>query len=222
MLAVSAAAALALKANIKLMAKDSEDRNANHDQRPEAPEPPVGWRYGTSEKHDELNDTRPTNLDNMPNMQGANPQQLPFSPSENQGSANIPPQNPAPMPPTLPMQLVSARKYVTAAQICAIVSLFIGGILLSSVSVVVAIIAYRKLADYARSASIDDLHRKILVRPGLIAIAMCVFALALNVVSIIALYPYIEQIMQTGDYSSLFGTGGGQAPNAGSATSTWG
>ena len=112
----------------------------------------------------------------------------------------------------------SGRKYQTAAQICAIVSLFIGGILLSCVAIVLAVIGYRKYIQIQPNGDSQQ-FKMALMRSGKIAIGMCAIALVLNVISFVALYPLVMEMMQTGDLS-IFGIQP-SAP-AGSGTSTWG
>lgn len=158
------------------------------------PEPPASWRPGS------LNGQQPL----QPNQQV----QLPNQPQQHQKIPQIPP------------QLYEAQRLVKIAQICAIISLFIGGVILSGISLVIAITAYMRLSAYADSVTTDPLHKKVFTRPGVSVIVIASIALVLNVVTLIAFYPMIEQFLQTNDLSTLFGgTGTGSGS---SGTATWG
>ena len=112
----------------------------------------------------------------------------------------------------------SARNLNIAAQIVALVSLIIGGVFASSVALVLAIMSYRKFSGIAEHMQAEDAI-KALKRAGMLAIVMSCVALALNVVSLIVLMPMVMQIVQTGDYSALFGNG---VVGSGSTSTTWG
>ena len=112
----------------------------------------------------------------------------------------------------------SGRKFLTAAQVCAIISLFIGGMLLSAVSIVLAVVGSRKFNQISANGCSPEFAMQ-LKRSGTVAIVMCVIALALNVVSFIALYPLVMEMMQSGDLAAMFGM---QPHAAVSGGSTWG
>ena len=114
----------------------------------------------------------------------------------------------------------SARNLVTAAQIMALVSLLIGGVVLSAASMVVAIAASRKIKQT------EPLHEnqmlwQALKRASTIAIVMAVLALAANVVALIVIYPMVVDAIQSGEYASLF-SGAPQTQSPSTNTSTWG
>ena len=169
-----------------------------------SPEPPASW-----------NTPYQGNTPNTPNVQGTPGFQQPPEQRQRVGVAGA-------------FQTVlsgndaflfeSGRKYQTAAQVCAIVSLFIGGILLSCVAVALAVIGYRKYTQVQPNGDSQQ-FKMALMRSGKIAIGMCAIALVLNVISFIALYPLVMEMMETGDLS-IFGI----QPTApsGSGTSTWG
>ena len=114
----------------------------------------------------------------------------------------------------------AARKMNVAAQIVAIVSLFFGGVIASSVAVGLAIASYFKFRAVAETVSQEDL-KVALRRSGIVAIVMSSLALLLNIVSLVVFMPMLMQVLQTGDYSALFGsTGAGSG--TGSTNSTWG
>ena len=103
----------------------------------------------------------------------------------------------------------SARKLISASQITAIISLFFGGILLSSVAVFLASSGFMKLARIAKRHEDNALASKALRKSGAVALAMSLLALAINIVTLIVFYPLLEQMMQQGDFFSLFGGQGG-------------
>ena len=118
--------------------------------------------------------------------------------------------------------LETARKFISIAQICAIVSLFLGGVVLSSIAVILSFMGMSKLNAYANAHSLDEGARRALRRPGVLAVGMCVFALVFNIMSLIFLYPIVMESLQSGDFTGLFGSGQGSAPSSGAGTSTWG
>lgn len=114
----------------------------------------------------------------------------------------------------------SARRFITASQIIAIVSLFFGGILLSALAVVCAVIAYSKLGWVAACHADEPEAQRALKRSGVLAIAVACVALALNAVSALFLYPMVLEAAQTGDLSALFGSSG--STGATGTNTTWG
>lgn len=117
------------------------------------------------------------------------------------------------------VEFKGARNYNIAAQIVALVSLIIGGVFASTVALILAIISYRKFSGIAGHMQ-DESVVRALKRAGMMAIVMSCVALVLNVVSLIVLMPMVMQIVQTGDYSALFG--GGPLAGSGSTSTTWG
>ena len=114
----------------------------------------------------------------------------------------------------------SARRLVTASQICAIVSFFIGGVLLSSVAVVCAITAFRKLNSIALGKPSEPAMQAALRKAGYLAIVLAAIALVINIVALIVLYPIAMDALQSGSLSSLFG--GLSASGGSTGNSTWG
>ena len=107
----------------------------------------------------------------------------------------------------------SGRTFITASQVAAIVSLFFGGILLSSVAIVLAVIGARKLSSIASSHAENVELRSAVNRSSALAIGMTVLALIVNVVTIILFYPIIVDAMNSGDLSTLFTGGQSAAPS---------
>lgn len=180
--------------------KQSEEEGFGAQGRPESqssgpkPEPPAGW---------------------MPQSTQGQPRQRPQA---QQLRAVVVGKETFTVSETDLAEFESARKFCVAAQIVALVSLFIGGVLLSTIAVVLAIIGYRKLAGVAAKMP-EESVRRALRRSGIIAIVLSALALVLNIVSLIVLLPMLGYIAQTGDYSAIFG--GSAAPSSGTST-TWG
>ena len=146
-----------------------------------------------------------------------------YDSSSNNGGAPQDPQGPY-RPDVSGVEFRSLRRLITLAQVLAIVSLLFGGVLLSAVSIVIAFIAYRKTDSFGLQTGDDALHQA-LRRSAKIAIIVGFIALALNAIALIVLYPVVMDMVQSGDYQSLFGSmqGQGAAPStSGSGGSTWG
>ena len=170
-----------------------------------SPEPPPSWKPAKS---------NPEQLYEHSNGQNSH--------SGNANSQPKPPSNtPVPFSESDAQLLETARKYISISRICAVVSLFLGGIVLSSISVILAFIGLSKINAYANRHSLEQSARLVLRRPGVLALGMCVFALVFNIVSLIVLYPIVMQSLQSGDFSGLFGSGQGGA-SLGSSSSAWG
>lgn len=185
-------------------------RDGSGEQKP--PEPPANW------KPDSPNASYGNPGDGAPHGYNAN----------QSGNINEPSQD---YRWQLNAQFNTARKYVTAAQVCAIVSLFIGGMILSAVAVVLAYVGFRKYSELQQAGHIDERSFALVKRSCVIAGVMAAAALVLNVISFIAVYPLVMEYVQTGDMSVLFGGSGaggaggagtGTANGAGSGSSTWG
>ena len=185
------------------MSYDPNKKSQQGDQRgsmgsdggnPSGPEPPLGW----------------SDASNPPN-------DAPSSQSNASGLENTTLQND---PNGFQRQkLESARKLILAAQIIAIVSLFIGGVAASTAAVVLAVIGYRQISEIIQSIDQPEV-KAALKRAGVVALVVSIAALVMNAVALAFLWPEMMQILQTGDYSSLFG---GTAPSPSSGTSTtWG
>ena len=102
------------------------------------------------------------------------------------------------------IEFASARRFITIAQVTALVSLLFGGVILSGASIIIAIIGYRRLSRIAANYSNEPALQGLIRRPGALAVIMSVFALALNIISLIAVYPLIVEALQNGDLSTLF------------------
>ncbi len=193
------------------------------------PEPPANWSPDNPNGSDNS-----SGYDNSSYSNGSNNyNDSSFGPNGSEPVFKSPGSGPTRDPYSeLNAAFATARKYVTASQVCAIVSLFIGGMILSTVAVVLAFVGYRKYSDLKIQGHIDDRTFTLIRRSCIIAGTMAAAALALNVISFIAIYPLVMEYIQTGDMSVLFGgmgegsgigsTGAGTAGGTGSGSSTWG
>lgn len=132
-----------------------------------------------------------------------------------------PPQNSGPLPNGSD-EFYSVKQQITIAQACALISLLIGGVLLSSVSVIIAVMAYRKVSGRAVYQSTDKPMWEALQKTARMAIVIALIALALNAVTLIVMYPTMMEVVQSADYGSLFGGAQQAAPTGGTGASTWG
>lgn len=164
------------------------------------PEPPSSWQPPSQQ----------------PQVPGSEPGRSPFG-----NLGNMPNQSMIPVNENEATLLETARKLISIAQICAVVSLFLGGVLLSTISVVLAIMGAMKLSNFANNRSEPDSVKSALKRPGYFAVGLCLIALVVNVISLVLFYPVVMQAVQSGDLSSIF-TGGAGTGSTGTSSSTWG
>lgn len=186
--------------------RKEEENKASRRPGGEAPEPPPSWRPSKTDYEQPYEQSSKTP----------------------QGNDEEPPQAPRLESPTVRLTsndellLENARKFISISQICAVVSFFLGGILLSSVAVILAVMGLVKLNTFANAHSLERGNRAALMRSGVIALGMCVLALVFNIVSIVMFYPIIMQGLETGDFSGIFGSGQGSSTASDSTSSTWG
>lgn len=113
-----------------------------------------------------------------------------------------------------------AQNMALAASICGPVSVFVGTVLLSSAGIVCGVIGLRKVKALAdRTDEIGAMAQRV-KRSCIIAIIISAIATALNIVYLVVLYPMMLEIIETGDYSSLFD--GSSADTGSKHSSTWG
>ena len=105
----------------------------------------------------------------------------------------------------------SARRLVVVSQVCAIVSFIIGGVMLSSVALVCAGIAFGKLNRIASVMDSAPDAQRALRRIGYMAIGLAVVTLIINIVALVVLYPTLMETMQAASTGTLA-----------SGNSTWG
>ena len=143
------------------------------------------------------------------------------------GAPEATPGNPQrPEPPTEPSQdqrqvLIDAS---TVAAIAGPVSFIIGGVMLSTVGLVCAIVGFVKIKHV-----IDDVdgRQKVYattVRQTLIwGLAISAIALIVNIVGIALMMPVLMEAMQTGDFTSILGEGATiTAQPSGGSGNAWG
>lgn len=129
------------------------------------------------------------------------------------------------LPPSMPpeQEFRGIRRFVIASQICALVSLIIGGVPLSAVAIVLGLVARSKANGWASNP--QDPNREawgLLRRSASIAAIMGAVALVLNAISLAMVYPVMMEMLQNGDLGSLMGGSGATGGSAGSGSSVWG
>ncbi|MEY8461180.1 DUF4190 domain-containing protein [Eggerthellaceae bacterium 24-137] len=108
--------------------------------------------------------------------------------------------------PTESLELKSARTLAMVASIAGPVSLIIGGVALSTVAIVCAIIALTKIRHIlAQPDSPQRAYALALKRTALMGIGVGTVALILNAVSVAMILPTLLEAMRTGDYSAILG-----------------
>lgn len=120
-------------------------------------------------------------------------------------------------------KLASTRKLITFANIAGPVSLIIGGVLLSTAGLICSLIARSRINTMLKEQPQDQAFSQKVMRaakPGAIALIICTIALVLNVISLALVMPAVLEATQTGNLTTLFGSGA--VNTAGTATSTWG
>ncbi len=169
------------------------------------PEPPARWN---PENPGEPGQTEPSNENQAPNRQGASHAayavigRVAFDLSADEQKV-----------------FQSARNYITASQVTAVFSLFFGGVLLSSIAVALGCVAYAKLNQLAVNRGGDPELQHVIRRSGAIVIAIAAFALVLNIIALVFLYPAVMETLQGTDLGALTGS----APSTNSpGSSTWG
>ncbi len=110
------------------------------------------------------------------------------------------------------------RSLMSIGMILAIVSLVIGGVLLSTVALILGIIGYRTATRYASTTSGQMQANWVILRKSArIALIMSICALVLNAISMIYLYPIMLDFLQMNGFgdASIMGS-------SSSGSSVWG
>lgn len=120
--------------------------------------------------------------------------------------------------------LQSIKRYSLFAIVGSGFSFIIGGTLLSLLALWCGFTAFRKTRAFCQTHETTDdqqmtLFCKLLKRRAIVALIFSGFAVAMNIIAIVMIYPYLQEAMTTGDYSSILG---GSATNIGGSSSTWG
>lgn len=151
----------------------------------------------------------------------------PERPQAPYSSASIlgPDGTPIGLPPAMPpeQEFKSIRRFITASQIIALVSLIIGGVPLSTVAVVLGLIARSKAGN--RALDPNDPNRgawMLLRRSATVAAIMGAVALVLNAITLAMVYPVMVEMLQSGDLGSLMGGGAAAGGSVGGSNSVWG
>lgn len=119
-------------------------------------------------------------------------------------------------------EIKSAQTLITIATIGAPVSLLIGGVLLSTISIICAIVAYTKLKKVMPDGSAPHPLVVKVVRSAVYAACFGLGALILNGLSMAMMMPAVMEYMNTGSMDSLNNMLGGQAGSSNSTSSVWG
>lgn len=115
--------------------------------------------------------------------------------------------------------LKTSQTLVMVASIAGPVSLFIGGVLLSSVGLICAIIGLRKLSMLsAKQTGVAAMALRF-KRSAIIGLVVCAIALILNAISFYLMFPVVLDMVESGDYAGLMSDAG---TGAAGTTSTWG
>ncbi len=97
------------------------------------------------------------------------------------------------------------------------VSLFIGGVFLSTAGLVCAILAYRRLIKFSTQDPQAKLIALRLKRSSIVGLIICSIALVLNIATLIYVMPLVLEVMETGDFNAILS----DTPSSGT-TATWG
>lgn len=125
------------------------------------------------------------------------------------------------------IELKSARTLSTVATVAGPVSLIIGGVALSTVSLVCGILALSKVRKVIAASPEPVPVARALRQTAVMGIVIGAVALVLNAVSVALMMPVLLEAMQTGDYSAILGDAAGNlqgpSPDGGSSGgSAWG
>lgn len=111
-------------------------------------------------------------------------------------------------------QLRTVQTLDTIAFIAGPVSLLIGGVLLATVALVCAIVAYVKARSLVRPEDAPGSLPASLRMQSIVAIVITAFALIVNAVWFAMTFTALMEVIQSGDYSSLMDALDGLDPNA--------
>lgn len=169
----------------------------------------------------------------MTDQRDSKPEETP-EPQQLVSPATTPEEPQRPEPSTEPSQdqkralidldLKSARTLSTVAAIAGPVSFIIGGVMLSTVALVCAIVGFVKIKRVM--TVVDDRQKAYAatVRQTLIwGLIVSGIALVVNIVGVALMMPVLMEAMQTGDFTSILGEGATIAtqPSGGSGNA-WG
>ncbi|MEG1513163.1 MAG: hypothetical protein RR362_05535 [Raoultibacter sp.] len=127
---------------------------------------------------------------------------------------------PQPSPQEMKM-LKNAQTMVIAGNIAGPVSLMFGGVLLSSIALIIEIIACTKLSKLAKGKTPFAQAASRLRRANIVGLVICAAAVALNIYAAVIMYPIVLEAVQSGDLSNLL-KGDFSASSTNAPNSTWG
>lgn len=108
------------------------------------------------------------------------------------------------------MELNSARTLATVATIAGPVSFIIGGVALSTVALVCAILALVKARRVAaKPRSEHGSYANVVRQTAIMGLFISAVALVLNIIGLVTMLPILMEAMQTGDYSAILGDAAG-------------
>ena len=124
-------------------------------------------------------------------------------------------------------KIADARRVTNGAIIMAIISLFLGGVILSCISIVFAVLGYFRMKSVIEELAEDPIIVKTLRRSSIVGLIIAVVAFVLNFASMMYIMPQVIQAIQTNDYTALFGSNnwlnlGNAGTGTSTGTSTWG
>lgn len=117
--------------------------------------------------------------------------------------------------------LLSARKQINISYITGPISLILGGMLLGGIGLLLGILAWRKLNTLVQKQSLLAQDAKQLMKSAKIAIIVCAFAMVLNLISFVVVYPEIMEMIDSGQLDYLLGSSTASTGTS-SGVSTWG
>ena len=167
----------------------------------DAPEPPPSWRPTNNQNQNSYNHES-RDLHQAPSQQD--------SFSENLTFVGKPP------------DFERIRKLISISQICAVISLFIGGVVLGAVALAFGIMGYRAIISAARHNTLEYNYIKPLRQSCIIALVMSVCSLTVNIIALVYVYPLVMEALNTGDFATLFGGGAQSGSSTGTGSTTWG
>ena len=120
-------------------------------------------------------------------------------------------------------QIKSAQTLITIATIGAPVSLIIGGVLLSTISIICAVVAYMKLKKIMPAGAPQHPLITKVIRSTVLAACFGIGALILNGLTVAMLMPSVMEYVNTGNTDALNTMlGGATGGSASSGSSVWG
>ena len=113
------------------------------------------------------------------------------------------PENSSMLSQEVAAELKSAQTLTTVAMICGPVSLLIGGVILSTVAIICAVLAYWKTKKLQpKNGTQEELIRKV-NRTAVITTVIGIAALVVNAIYVAMMMPILLETLNTGDISAL-------------------